>query len=76
MSQNQFDIEKAEMLALLPDMPKTGASGYFDIPKPNCYICKSINGEGKIRIEIFPIQGGWLGTTEDKIEADIAPFHG
>jgi len=73
---SQFDIEKKEMLDVLPWQPQTGGSGYFSIPEPNCYVCKSIVGDGRIRIEIFPKNGGWLGTTEDKIQADIAPFHG
>ena len=74
---SQFDTEKQEMLNALPWQPPTsGHSEYFDIPKPNCYVCKSLAGDGRIRIEIFPVGGGWLGTTDDKIAADVAPFHG
>lgn len=60
------------MLARLPLIPySVPGSGYFKIPKANCYVC--YNPVHK-RVEIFPVDGGWLGAEAADVMGDVAPF--
>ena len=47
-------------------------SGYFNVPAANAWVC--IDSAG--RLEIWPVEGGWLGVHVSQVDGDIAPFHG
>lgn len=68
------DWEAQELLDIIPKQPETGGSGFFKIPEPNCFVCKTDDS-----INIYPCKpdkGGCIGAEIKHFCGDIAPFHG
>ena len=61
-----------ETLKILSYLPNLTPSVPSQIPSPNAFVC--IDHEG--RVNIWPIDGGWLGAPQSDFAGDIAPFAG
>mgnify|MGYP001600284981 CR=1 FL=1 len=58
----------------VPLHPITGGSGYFNLREyqPNARVFVDERG----RLNIYLVEGGWLGVEEENLLGDVAPFSG
>lgn len=78
-TKTRVDNEATEIMSMLPkvtlfpskeDINKEITVGY-NKQVPNAFVALSSDGS---RLEIFPVEGGWLGFDPHTAQGDIAPF--
>jgi hypothetical protein len=79
-----YEVDRLQILADMENLDTlreeqpgySPGSGYWIIPPANAYIGYSHRGDGKLKIEIWPEEGGYIECDVDDAGFDVAPFHG